>query len=107
MKPFQNRKEKFAQKMAPRKTNKNSQNLMELASRTVNAFTIKKALADFDTGNFPLNAQLIPVAQLLNAKNIRLHLNFENRNTFDIELVTQLYKLVWIGITYNLMTTKK
>jgi len=64
-----------------------------------NAFMVKKFYADIDTGDFPMNAQLMPLTLLSNNSTINLNINFENRNTVDIEIFTRLYKILatWVS----------
>lgn len=73
-------------------------NIRAMASKIAKAFTIKKAYANIDTGDFPLNAQLIPVVQLFNNRNIHVEINFEDKINLDIDIFTRMYKLIWIGI---------
>jgi hypothetical protein len=64
------------------------------------SFRIKKLEANIDTGDFPLNAQLIPVVSRLNNKNIDIGINFHDTNTVYLRAETYLYKLIWIMIRY-------
>lgn len=63
------------------------------------ALIVKKFYADIDTGDFPMNAQLMPLTLLSNNSTINLNINFENRNTVDIEIFTRLYKILatWVS----------
>lgn len=81
--------------------------MRQLVPKVLKSIKVKRVNADIDTGDFPLNAQLIPVTQFINNRNIHLQINFENRNNVDIEIFIQLYKLVWIGIKNKLLTIKK
>ena len=66
------------------------------------SFKIKRLEADIDTGNYPLNAQLIPLVQTINGSNINLNINFENRNEANIRISTQLYNLITTNLKHKL-----
>lgn len=104
--PFQHAKTKTKRPKNKKKSERSS-NFRDIATKAIKSVTVKKANADIDTGNFPLNAQLIPLVQFINNKNIHLNINFENKNRIDIEIFTRLYKLIWIGLTNKLITSKK
>lgn len=74
---------------------------ISLAIKLLKAIKIKKLDADIDTGDFPLNAQLIPVAALLGTNNRRCDINFENRNRLHLRLTTQLYKILLINAKHK------
>jgi hypothetical protein len=71
-----------------------------IVKKTINSFRVKNLSATIDTGDFPLNAQLIPVVSQLNRENISIYVNFENKNALNFRAVTYLYKLLWIIIRY-------
>jgi hypothetical protein len=71
-----------------------------LAKNQLKNFRIKKLNASIDTGNFPLNAQLIPIAGSLNRRNINLNINFENKYELDVCIVTRLYKIIYTTIKH-------
>lgn len=78
---------------------KNPFRLMKKIMRNIN---IKKLHADIDTGDFPLNAQLIPVTQTINGKNINVNINFENRNNLEFKAVTRIFNILWVSIKHIL-----
>lgn len=97
--PFRNRNKALKSQTSRKKNKGISLNRRKMPTDLLRAFKIKKAYADLDTGDFPLNAQLIPVTHLVNNNSqIDLHINFENRNQLNIEIFTRLYKLVWAVI---------
>lgn len=57
-------------------------------------FKLKRLNANIDTGDFPLNAQLLPIAQQFNGKNTSVNVNFNNNNTLNLLITFQLYKIV-------------
>ncbi len=59
----------------------------------IKGFRIKKLNADIDTGDYPLNAQLFPVAQQITGKNTFVNINFENNNSLNLLITYQLYKI--------------
>jgi hypothetical protein len=79
----------------------NIKRLVNLFGSIVQNFKIKKLRADFDTGDFPLNANLYPITQSINGNNIDINVNFENRNQFDIYIITQIYKLIFSLFKYQ------
>lgn len=52
--------------------------------------------AGFDTGNHPVNAQLIPVLSILNRQNISIQVNFLNSNWVDAMIYIRVYKILWV-----------
>jgi hypothetical protein len=56
--------------------------------------TIKKMEVNLDTGDFPLNARLIPVATYMNRDNIFIDINFNNRNSIEFQANTCLYRIL-------------
>jgi hypothetical protein len=74
--------------------------ILTIIKRTFKSFQIKQLDANIDTGDFPLNAQLIPVVSRLNSKNIAIGINFTDNNSIYFRAVTRLYKFVWIIIRY-------
>lgn len=73
-----------------------------LVKNLISGFRIKRFHASIDTGDFPLNAQLIPVAQIVSRGNVDVTINFENRNVIDIYIITKIYKLLAIAIKHKL-----
>lgn len=55
---------------------------------------VKRIDADIDTGDFPLNAQLLPLAQAVNGRNVSVRINFEDNNSVYIELVARMYRVL-------------
>lgn len=84
---------------------KNPQKIINAIRKAFKAITIKKLIANIDTGNYPLNAQLLAVTPILNQRNISLNVNFESYNTIEFKAITYIYKL--IGIAIALYITKK
>ena len=93
---------KQRQKRTKKKKNRRRiKNPYQLFLKILNAFKIKRLNADIDTGNFPLNAQLYPIAQMLNGNQISININYQNELKADIYIVTQLYKLAMAGISHT------
>ena len=65
------------------------------------SLAIKRLRADIDTGDFPLNAQLIPLALLINGANHQLSINFEDRNELEVTIQTRLIKIIWKYFTIH------
>ncbi|HBH47624.1 MAG TPA: hypothetical protein DDX98_03240 [Bacteroidales bacterium] len=93
IKPFENKKaRKKKEKQTHRKTTMKKP--LNRIPGFLKAFSIKRFYADIDTGDFPTNAQLIPIVQTINGKHIQVGINFENRNDADIKITTRLYRLI-------------
>lgn len=65
--------------------------------------SIKRLKADIDTGDFPLNAQLIPLTTIINGRNRELNINFEDRNSLDLIIQTRPISILW---NYIIQTNK-
>lgn len=79
-------------KKGKRKTNISSQ--IALVRNCFQQFEINKLDADIDTGDFPLNAQLIPIAHQINNQNINLNVNFNNQNNLEMVTTTQIFRFI-------------
>lgn len=75
-----------------------------LVRKIFRRFKIKRFYANIDTGDFPLNAQLIPVANTLNNEKINLQINFEDQNQVDIKIITRLGLLAATYIHHKIVT---
>ena len=81
---------------------KRPNNSLQLILKMMGNFKIKRFYANLDTGDYPLNAQLLPIVSMLNNNKVFMEINFENRNEFDIKIVTQLYKIIVTGIAHSM-----
>jgi hypothetical protein len=86
------------------KRNRRSKNMLDYIRRMITCFRINRLQADIDTGNYPLNAQLIPIAQRISHNNIDLRINFENYNRVDFYATTRMHKLVYAFLKYKFTT---
>ena len=57
--------------------------------------------ADIDTGDYPLNAQLIPLAYLARNADMNIKINFEDRNSLDCRVQTRPVITLWKYLTKN------
>ena len=96
-------KKKTSKKKKRRKIRKPYQ----LFRKLIQAIKIKRMNADIDTGNFPLNAQLIPIVQLINGNRINININFEDQVRADIYVVTHLYKLLMARVSHSTRSGNK
>lgn len=76
-------------------------------SKIRSAVTFQKLYANIDTGDFPLNAQLIPIAGYLQQYKYEVSVNFQNVNEVNIRATTYLFRLMWIVINIFLFTKIK
>ncbi|MBN1950880.1 MAG: hypothetical protein JW801_06725 [Bacteroidales bacterium] len=65
------------------------------------SLAIKRLRADIDTGDFPLNAQLIPLTYLINGGNRQLNINFEERNKLELIIQTRPATILWKYFTIH------
>lgn len=75
---------------------------LSLFINILKSIQIKYFKANIDTGDFPLNAQLIPVAQMIQSNNAYLNINFENVNNIDLMIQTRGIKLISVYIKHQL-----
>ena len=71
-----------------------------------NSFRIKKLMADIDTGDFPLNAELIPVTTLLNGPKTNIRINFEDSNFLVMHIQNRIYHYVRLIVRLYLINRK-
>lgn len=102
--PFKgSKKESLEQKKKSKHIRKNSKSTSSKLTFIRNCFRqirIKKLNAEIDTGDYPLNAQLIPIAQQISNQNINLNINFNNRNNFEMVTTTQIFRFIKPGIKF-------
>ena len=55
--------------------------------------------AAIDTGDYPVNALLIPVAQTLNNSIVHINVNFQNENRLNFLAKTRIFKLIILYIS--------
>lgn len=79
--------------------------ILKLFFRILKTFNIRKIESDLDTGDFPLNAQLIPLFYSMNRRNVTLSVNFNGINNLYLVVYTRLYKVIY-QIIKNLMFNK-
>jgi hypothetical protein len=63
---------------------------------------IKYCYANIDTGDFPLNAQLIPLVQQIQQQNINIGINFSNENNLNMMLQTRGIKIISVIIKHRM-----
>lgn len=85
------------EKARPKKQRKSPslKKIMRWGRALYSSVSIKRLNADIDTGDFPLNAQLIPLTALINGNNRELNINFEDRNQLDMIIQTRPIKILW------------
>ncbi len=72
--------------------------LMHALFRILRSFRIKQFDIGFDTGDFPLNAQLVPVLFHFSGEKMHFAVNFENENYACIELKNNLFSFIRYGL---------
>jgi hypothetical protein len=71
-----------------------------LAINTMRTFRLRQLMWSIDTGDYPLNARLIPVASFLNNDRVNLSVNFNDYNAFYVILRSYLARIIYIIIRY-------
>lgn len=66
----------------------------------IRTFRLRRLSWSIDTGDYPLNAQLIPVVSFLNSDRVDLSVNFNDHNSFYIVLNTHLFRIIYVTIRY-------
>lgn len=72
---------------------------LKMFLKVLKTLRIKKLQCEIDTGDFPLNAQLIPIAYALSRKNIDLAVNFRGSNDLYLIVYTRIYRIIYQIIT--------
>ncbi len=60
---------------------------------------IKKMIINFDTGDYTINARLVPVLAILSRKNISLNVNYSDINTIHLIIQNRLFNIVRLGVS--------
>ncbi len=66
--------------------------------KIIRSFRIKKFNIGFDTGDFPLNAQLLPLLFHLSGEKVHLAVNFVNENYAVVELKNNMFSFIRYGL---------
>ncbi|MBN2485636.1 MAG: hypothetical protein JXB34_06655 [Bacteroidales bacterium] len=98
--PF--KREKKIDVSKPKENKKKVKAPLSLIFNLIKSIKLKYCYANIDTGNFPLNAQLIPAAQLIRGPNLSVNINFENTNSLNLRLKTRGIKLLTVLIKHKL-----
>ena len=73
---------------------------LSLAINVIRAFRLKRLRWSIDTGDYPVNARLIPVASYLNNDRVNLSVNFNDYNAFYLILQSYLARIIYIIIRH-------
>ncbi len=71
-----------------------------LGMNIIRTFRLKRLRCNIDTGDYPLNAKLVPVVSYLNNNRVNLSVNFNDYNSLSIILRSHLFRIVYITIRY-------
>lgn len=66
----------------------------------LSSFSLRKLSVEIDTGDFPLNAQLIPLAYALSDRRINLSVNFNDYNNIYFVVYTRIFKILYAIIRH-------
>jgi hypothetical protein len=81
--------------VSTKKRSKNIRRYMNLFSALRKSVKIIRLKANIDTGDFPFNAQLYPVARLISRQNVSVAINFEDINQLDCLIQTRFITIIW------------
>lgn len=76
----------------------------DMIANILKSIKVDRLHASIDTGNYPVNAQLIPLTQAFQSDNMRININFFNYNSIDFQASTYAYKILWTLIKTYLFT---
>lgn len=96
-------KSKKIRKWSDKLTKTNFKGLFKIIKKRIKIVRLEAAI---DTGDYPVNAMLIPIAQTLNNNTVHINVNFENDNRLDFMVKTRIYKLILLYINLLLKTKK-
>jgi hypothetical protein len=94
-KGFMNKAKENAKPHRKRKKSRSIRRGLILFRALWKALKVKRIYGDFDTGDYPTNAVLIPLLIPLNIKNTTLRINFEDRNYFECIAETRIIRILW------------
>jgi hypothetical protein len=87
--------DEMVEKVQKRGRSMSAKRMVRLAKSLYRSVRVKRLIVEMDTGDFPLNAQLIPLEMWLSRGNRQITINFENRNSLDIIIETRPIKVLW------------
>lgn len=92
-------KKKKEKKKGRFKVNKGFKEISMLVFRLLrsihHSFRVQEFYVNMDTGNYPLNAQLFPIVELINRyTNIKWRINFKDQNEVQIIISNRLIRIV-------------
>jgi hypothetical protein len=103
--PFVPRKNKRRKRKDPAKKKKKFRmpsGGLSLARDALRSVRIRKLELDIDTGDFPLNAWLVPVFSLAEGSNRSLRVNFNGNTSLFLDMRIRLGVLLWAVIRNRL-----
>ena len=63
-------------------------------------FRLKRLTVRFDTGDYALNARLIPVILMVRNKNLDISVNFTDENSLLMIVHNRLGRILWQGLKF-------
>lgn len=103
--PFMQRKKKRRKKKDPAKKRRKFRmpsGGLSLAGDALRCVRIRKLELDIDTGDFPLNAWLVPVFSLAEGSNRHLRVNFNGDTSLLLDIRIRLGVMLWAVIRNRL-----
>lgn len=103
LKPKKKKKKKPIKKKPEKQKKKNSSDvpvkkIRMLATRIMKSFTVEKIILNIDTGDYALNARLVPVFSVLSSNSRKLSINFQDVNHFELTIKNRISNFLKIAI---------
>ena len=73
---------------------------LKSAIELIRSFRFKRLNIELDTGDYTLNARLIPVILLARRQNIEVSVNFIENNNLIMIIQNRIYRIVWQAIKF-------
>lgn len=99
-KPDRKKDEKRLKKIGKQSRKRFKTGYLSYVLKLVKAFRIRKLYLNIDTGDYPLNARLIPVTFFLSNNHINLSVNFNDYNSLYLIFHLQLIEVLYISIRH-------
>jgi len=83
--------------------------LIQFITRIIKSFKLKHLRINFDTDDFVVNAQLVPVLTCINNqnRNIFVSVNFIGENLIILTLKNRLFNIAWLSFKYLVIRMRK
>jgi hypothetical protein len=73
---------------------------LNIALQFIHSFRLKRLSIEMDTGDYTLNARLIPFILIARRQNIDISVNFIDNNNLIMIIENRIYRLIWQVIKF-------